>query len=199
MVRSQKAWFAAVALAGVSALALAGCAGGGAAPATTAAGDYTAQDCAADTTSADTLKVGTLLPVTGTLAFLGPPEIAGVGLAVDDIVAAGDSACTFWTDSGDYWMVDGEMYCDSDCVTSAGYENCTDCGEWVDDSEIVVTHPYGEYMCQHCAPTCDECSETLDSDGDCPHCEKCDECGTTYDPDCEDECPDCAEENDDES
>ncbi len=101
MVRSQKAWFAAVALTGVSALALAGCAGGGAAPATTAAGDYTAQDCAADTTSADTLKVGTLLPVTGTLAFLGPPEIAGVGLAVDDIVAAGDSACTFWTDSGD--------------------------------------------------------------------------------------------------
>lgn len=101
MVRSQKAWFAAVALAGVSALALAGCAGGGAAPATTAAGDFTAQDCAADSTSADTLKVGTLLPVTGTLAFLGPPEIAGVGLAVDDIVAAGDSACTFWTDSGD--------------------------------------------------------------------------------------------------
>jgi branched-chain amino acid transport system substrate-binding protein len=46
----------------------------------------------ADTSSsaaADPLKVGTLLPVTGTLAFLGPPEIAGVGLAVDEINDAG--------------------------------------------------------------------------------------------------------------
>jgi branched-chain amino acid transport system substrate-binding protein len=39
--------------------------------------------------SAEPLKIGTILPVTGTLAFLGPPEIAGVGLAVDDINAAG--------------------------------------------------------------------------------------------------------------
>ncbi|MDR6199229.1 neutral amino acid transport system substrate-binding protein [Microbacterium sp. SORGH_AS428] len=104
MVHSKKAWFAATALAGVSALALVGCAGGGeAAPSgsSDAGGDYTAQNCADGTTSADILKVGTLLPTTGTLAFLGPPEIAGVGLAVDDIVAAGDKACTFWTDSGD--------------------------------------------------------------------------------------------------
>ncbi|MEP6696321.1 MAG: ABC transporter substrate-binding protein [Pseudonocardiales bacterium] len=35
------------------------------------------------------VKVGTLLPVTGSLAFLGPPEIAGVKLAVKDINAAG--------------------------------------------------------------------------------------------------------------
>lgn len=35
------------------------------------------------------LKVGTILPVTGTLAFLGPPEVAGVGLAIEDINAAG--------------------------------------------------------------------------------------------------------------
>ncbi|WP_159501868.1 ABC transporter substrate-binding protein [Microbacterium sp. 18062] len=105
MVRSKKAWYAAVALTGVSALALVGCAGGGESTPTESSdggsADYVAQDCANDATSADTLKVGTLLPVTGTLAFLGPPEIAGVGLAVDDIVAAGDSACTFWTDSGD--------------------------------------------------------------------------------------------------
>lgn len=39
--------------------------------------------------SAEPLKIGTILPVTGTLAFLGPPEIAGVGLAIDDINAAG--------------------------------------------------------------------------------------------------------------
>ncbi|WP_029253948.1 ABC transporter substrate-binding protein [Paraoerskovia marina] len=37
----------------------------------------------------DQLVVGTLLPLTGTLAFLGPPEVAGVGLAVDEINEAG--------------------------------------------------------------------------------------------------------------
>lgn len=36
-----------------------------------------------------TLKLGMLLPVTGSLAFLGPPEIAGVKLAVNDVNAAG--------------------------------------------------------------------------------------------------------------
>ena len=36
-----------------------------------------------------TLTIGTLLPSTGDLAFLGPPEFAGVQAAVDDINAAG--------------------------------------------------------------------------------------------------------------
>ena len=36
-----------------------------------------------------TLTVGTLLPQTGDLAFLGPPEFAGVDLAIEDINAAG--------------------------------------------------------------------------------------------------------------
>ncbi len=48
---------------------------------------------AAETTgsaSADgVLTIGTLLPETGDLAFLGPPEIAGARLAVEDINAAG--------------------------------------------------------------------------------------------------------------
>ncbi|MFJ6097283.1 ABC transporter substrate-binding protein [Williamsia sp. D3] len=35
------------------------------------------------------LKIGTLLPATGSLAFLGPPEFAGVKLAVQDVNAAG--------------------------------------------------------------------------------------------------------------
>ena len=35
------------------------------------------------------LKLGTLLPVTGSLAFLGPPEVAGVRLAVKEMNAAG--------------------------------------------------------------------------------------------------------------
>lgn len=55
--------------------------------------------------STDPLKIGTILPVTGTLAFLGPPEIAGVGLAIDDINAAGgvlgNDVSVEWGDSGD--------------------------------------------------------------------------------------------------
>ena len=35
------------------------------------------------------LKIGSLLPETGNLAFLGPPEFAGIDLAVADINAAG--------------------------------------------------------------------------------------------------------------
>jgi branched-chain amino acid transport system substrate-binding protein len=42
-----------------------------------------------DTTDAAPLKIGTLLPETGSLAFLGPPEYAAVDLAVADINAAG--------------------------------------------------------------------------------------------------------------
>jgi ABC-type branched-subunit amino acid transport system substrate-binding protein len=36
-----------------------------------------------------TLTIGTLLPETGNLAFLGPPEIAGTQLAINEINAAG--------------------------------------------------------------------------------------------------------------
>ena len=42
-----------------------------------------------DTTDASPLKIGTLLPETGSLAFLGPPEYAAVDLAIADINAAG--------------------------------------------------------------------------------------------------------------
>jgi hypothetical protein len=40
-------------------------------------------------TSDDPLIFGTLLPLTGNLAFLGPPEVAGATLAVNDLNAAG--------------------------------------------------------------------------------------------------------------
>lgn len=43
-----------------------------------------ASDC-----SVFTLNIGTILPVTGSLAFLGPPEVAASGFAVEDINAAG--------------------------------------------------------------------------------------------------------------
>jgi hypothetical protein len=43
----------------------------------------------AGATSDTPLTIGTLLPLTGNLAFLGPPEVAGAKLAVQDINAAG--------------------------------------------------------------------------------------------------------------
>jgi branched-chain amino acid transport system substrate-binding protein len=52
------------------------------------AAEEPAEEEAADS-SADPLVVGGLLPETGNLAFLGPPEIAGVNLAVKEINEAG--------------------------------------------------------------------------------------------------------------
>ncbi|QTE31108.1 ABC transporter substrate-binding protein [Pengzhenrongella sicca] len=78
MIRSTNALRAA-ALAGAVALVLTACGsddGGGS--------DET--DASAD---ASPLIIGTLLPQTGTLAYLGPPEIAGVELAVQEINEAG--------------------------------------------------------------------------------------------------------------
>jgi branched-chain amino acid transport system substrate-binding protein len=50
-----------------------------------------------------TLKIGTALPQTGNLAFLGPPEEAGVALAVKEINEAdkGIQIDVTWGDSGD--------------------------------------------------------------------------------------------------
>ena len=66
---------------------------------------FTNDKCKAGQTSADAFKVGGILPLTGNLAFLGPPEVAGVGLAVSDINAAGGvndaKACHDIQDSGD--------------------------------------------------------------------------------------------------
>lgn len=74
-----------IAVAGASALVLAGCAGGGsdAAPSASSGGGAVSE-------SDGTFHVGTILPATGNLAFLGPPEVAGVKLAVQDIEATGD-------------------------------------------------------------------------------------------------------------
>ncbi len=49
------------------------------------------------------LKLGTALPQTGNLAFLGPPEEAGAALAIDEINAAGKgiNIDVVWGDSGD--------------------------------------------------------------------------------------------------
>ena len=87
--RTVKAAISGLALIGASALVLTGCAptGGG------------------STTPSETLdlKIGTALPATGSLAFLGPPEFAGVGLALEDINAAnlGINLSVTYGDSGD--------------------------------------------------------------------------------------------------
>ncbi|WP_299036523.1 ABC transporter substrate-binding protein [uncultured Pseudokineococcus sp.] len=93
-----------VAVAGISVLALAGCgdsgssdggsAGGGSDPASTAgstseSSSASAQECEPETpTEAEgdgVLTIGSVLPQTGNLAFLGPPEFAAVQLAVNEI------------------------------------------------------------------------------------------------------------------
>ncbi len=51
--------------------------------------DVPQQDAVGNRAGDGVLKFGTLLPETGSLAFLGPPEIAGVQLAVNDVNAAG--------------------------------------------------------------------------------------------------------------
>lgn len=91
------------ALVSVASLALFGCSSGedsssggdDSAAGTSATAEEVVTDCepeqatAGDTPVTDPLVVGSLLPNTGSLAFLGPPEVAGVQLAVNDINAAG--------------------------------------------------------------------------------------------------------------
>ena len=70
------------ALAGAVALALTACGGAAEEP-----DDST--DAEAPSDGGEPLHIGTILPVTGSLAQLGPPEIAGVDLAVKEINDAG--------------------------------------------------------------------------------------------------------------
>jgi branched-chain amino acid transport system substrate-binding protein len=89
--RSARTALSAVTVAVAGALVLAGCSGGGGSTGgTTADGGLE-------------LKVGTILPQTGTLAVLGPPEFAGVHLAEQDIndAKAGITVTATDKDSGD--------------------------------------------------------------------------------------------------
>ena len=90
----------AVAAAGAASLALAACGSDtsstdtGSTP--SAAGSSSASASASGSSAPLTtntgdgvLTIGTLLPQTGNLAFLGPPEFAGVDLAIKEINEAG--------------------------------------------------------------------------------------------------------------
>lgn len=103
---------AAVAASAATALALAACSSGSTggatpsatSPATTAA-ITAAPKCADGGDLTSTVKMGAFLPLTGSLAFLGPGSVGGVDLALSDINAAGGalskSVCLNLTDSND--------------------------------------------------------------------------------------------------
>ncbi|HEU0214560.1 MAG TPA: ABC transporter substrate-binding protein [Jiangellaceae bacterium] len=101
MIRTTRLWRS-IAVVGVASLALAAC-GGDDDDDGTAAGDD--ESPAVEQTGDGELVLGTLLPQTGSLAFLGPPEFAGVDLAVEEINAAGgvlgQDVVVNHTDSGD--------------------------------------------------------------------------------------------------
>jgi branched-chain amino acid transport system substrate-binding protein len=87
MIRRTPARRLAVAFA-ATALVLTACGDDGGDDDNNASGDNT-ESSAPEPKGDGTLTFGTLLPATGDLAFLGPPEFAGVTLAVEDINAAG--------------------------------------------------------------------------------------------------------------
>ena len=84
-----------------SALVLTACSSGSSEDTAASAAPSSSASCEAD----GTLKLGTILPQTGNLAFLGPPEFAGVDLAVSEINEAGgvlgEEVEVFNADSGD--------------------------------------------------------------------------------------------------
>ena len=89
--RSVRAAVTGIAIFGVSALLLTGCSTDAAEPAASdapAAASSEVNEIQAGDRDL-TLKVGTILPQSGALAFLGPPEEAGVKLAVEEVKAAG--------------------------------------------------------------------------------------------------------------
>ncbi|EPR76497.1 Branched-chain amino acid ABC transporter, amino acid-binding protein [Leifsonia rubra CMS 76R] len=88
-----------LAILGASALVLAGCAADG--------GDTPSGDGGGGGELA--LKLGTALPVTGNLAFLGPPEIAGTEYAASDINAA-DAGIQVELIQGDSGDLDNKAY-----------------------------------------------------------------------------------------
>jgi branched-chain amino acid transport system substrate-binding protein len=79
-----------LAVAGASALLLAACGNsGGGSTTTSAAPSESASESSTVPAGDGTLTIGTVLPQTGSLAFLGPPEFAGVDLALKEINDAG--------------------------------------------------------------------------------------------------------------
>ena len=87
--KTVKAALSGITLLGVSALVLSGCA--------------SSDDTDSGSSENLDLKIGTILPQTGTLAVLGPPEFAGVDLGIKEIndAKAGITVSVEHKDSGD--------------------------------------------------------------------------------------------------
>jgi branched-chain amino acid transport system substrate-binding protein len=110
MIRSSTA-LRALALAGAASVLLAACSTASpsddaSSSASSSAKTDPAASCEAGTPSTDPFAIGTMLPLTGTLAYLGPPAIAGANQAISDINAAGGvldqpAEISTSTDSGD--------------------------------------------------------------------------------------------------
>ncbi|KQP69487.1 amino acid ABC transporter substrate-binding protein [Microbacterium sp. Leaf288] len=93
-----------IALIGASALVLAGCSGGG-------GGTGGEASESAGPVEELSLKIGTALPQTGNLAFLGPPEEAGVAYAVSQInEASADTGLNLDVVYGDSGDTDNKAY-----------------------------------------------------------------------------------------
>lgn len=109
MIRTTRVTTA-LALAGAAAVLLAACSTTGSSSPSSSASSAKkdpASSCKAPSSpGTDALKIGTILPLTGSLAYLNPPAESGVGLAVEDINSAGgvldkDVTISPQTDSGD--------------------------------------------------------------------------------------------------
>src|SRR5690554_2289577 len=96
--RTRKTVIAGIAAIGASAMVLAGC-----------APTEEAETPSGPSGEPLTLKIGTLLPQTGALAFLGPPEEAGVALAAQEINDA-DLGITVEVEYGDSGDPDNKAY-----------------------------------------------------------------------------------------
>jgi ABC-type branched-subunit amino acid transport system substrate-binding protein len=104
MARSTRLWRS-LAIGGSLALVLSACGGGDEETAEPTEAPEATDEAGGSATGDGTLTIGTLLPETGSLAFLGPPEFAGVTLAVQEINEAGgvngNDVVQIDTDSGD--------------------------------------------------------------------------------------------------
>lgn len=87
---------------GTLGLVLTACGGGGDEATESPTAGETSAAAGAGNQSTDSLTIGTLLPQTGSLAFLGPPEFAGVELAVNEMNAEGGVL------SGDVTLINGD-------------------------------------------------------------------------------------------
>jgi branched-chain amino acid transport system substrate-binding protein len=88
MIRPTPLWRS-VAVLGVAGLVLTACGGDDEAGTSDEPSASGSSSAAPGAKGDGTLRIGTLLPQTGSLAFLGPPEFAGVDLAIKDINDAG--------------------------------------------------------------------------------------------------------------